>query len=108
MACVYEDVVSGEFVIGGVFLRLFIANPSWVLRQPRLFLCELLERTLEEMRVAKPNGDALETLSTALVALLQNNPSMTDQVVTTTLHPPGPVHQRQIAFRLPRRATSLR
>ncbi len=30
--------------IGGVFLRLFIANPGWVLRKPREFIVELLER----------------------------------------------------------------
>ena len=39
---VYSDV-AGELVVGGVFLRLFIANPGWVLRKPKEFLTELLE-----------------------------------------------------------------
>ena len=39
---VYTDV-AGELVVGGVFLRLFIANPGWVLRKPKEFLTELLE-----------------------------------------------------------------
>ena len=39
---VYSDV-AGEMVVGGVFLRLFIANPGWVLRKPKEFLTELLE-----------------------------------------------------------------
>ena len=29
--------------MAGVFLRLFIANPGWVLRKPKEFLTELLE-----------------------------------------------------------------
>lgn len=40
---VYSDV-QGELVIGGVFLRLFISNPGWVLRKPKEFLTELLEK----------------------------------------------------------------
>ena len=39
---VYNEV-AGELVVGGVFLRLFIANPGWVLRKPKEFLTELLE-----------------------------------------------------------------
>lgn len=30
--------------VGGVFLRLFIANPGWVLRKPKEFLTELLDK----------------------------------------------------------------
>lgn len=40
---VYSDV-EGELTIGGVFLRLFIANPGWVLRKPKEFLTELMEK----------------------------------------------------------------
>ena len=40
---VYTDV-QGEMTIGGVFLRLYIANPGWVLRKPKEFIIELLER----------------------------------------------------------------
>ena len=40
---VYSDI-QGEVVVGGVFLRLFIANPGWVLRKPKEFLTELLEK----------------------------------------------------------------
>ena len=32
-----EDV-SGEIVVSGVYLRLFIANPGWVLRKPKQFM----------------------------------------------------------------------
>ena len=65
-------------MVGGVFLRLFIANPSWGLRQPRQFATELIERTLTEMRSGN-NADMLQTLSTALVALLRHHPNTADQ-----------------------------
>lgn len=42
-AVVYSDV-QGELTVGGVFLRLFISNPGWVLRRPKEFLTELLEK----------------------------------------------------------------
>ena len=32
-----EDV-SGEIVVSGVYLRLFVANPGWVLRKPKQFM----------------------------------------------------------------------
>lgn len=79
--CVYEDVVTGELVVAGVFLRLFIANPCWVLRNPRNFMSELLDLTLNEMKSAKiDNEEKLETLTTALVGLLQNQPNLNDLV----------------------------
>lgn len=77
----YEDVVAGELVLSGVYLRLFIANPSWQLRQPKLFATELIERTLAEMRQSGGGGnEALETVSTALVALLRHHPAVADSL----------------------------
>ena len=35
---------AGEVTVAGVFLRLFIANPGWVLRKPKEFMTELLEK----------------------------------------------------------------
>lgn len=35
--------IAGEITVGGVFLRLYIANPGWVLRKPKEFITELLE-----------------------------------------------------------------
>jgi DnaJ family protein C protein 13 len=70
--------MSGELVVGGVFLRLFIANPAWTVRQPRQFVIELVERTLTEMR--SDGSETLETLTTALVALLRYHSNTADQV----------------------------
>jgi DnaJ family protein C protein 13 len=41
---VHGDAGAGELVVAGVFLRLFIASPGWVLRKPRDFMVELLEK----------------------------------------------------------------
>jgi len=51
---VYADI-EGEMVVGGVFLRLFVANPGWVLRRPKEFVTELLEKWSEIVSVANPN-----------------------------------------------------
>ena len=45
---VYANL-QNEVVVSGVFLRLFIANPAWVLRRPKEFLGELLNSCVEQM-----------------------------------------------------------
>lgn len=69
--------MSGELVVGGVFLRLFIANSSWQVRHPKQFATELLERLLDCM--AKPDPE-LEIVTKAFVALVVNHPTIADQV----------------------------
>ncbi|GFN83676.1 Dnaj homolog subfamily c member 13-like, partial [Plakobranchus ocellatus] len=79
----FEVVYSGsqgEVVVGGVFLRLFIANPAWVLRRPKEFLTELLEQWTKAAGSSQPNGDMLETLTTGTVCLFQAHSSLLDQV----------------------------
>lgn len=46
---------AGEMVVGGVFLRLFISNPAWVLRKPKEFLVELLEKWCTLTATNSPN-----------------------------------------------------
>jgi DnaJ family protein C protein 13 len=53
-AVVYANI-EGELIIGGVFLRLFIANPGWVLRKPKEFIVELLEKWSEVVSISNPN-----------------------------------------------------
>jgi DnaJ family protein C protein 13 len=60
-AVVYSDV-QGELIIGGVFLRLFIANPGWVLRRPKEFLTELLEKWSQLTSMTKPEVSWLHFL----------------------------------------------
>lgn len=74
--CAYAEVMSGELVVGGVFLRLFIANPSWQVRHPKQFATELMERVLDQM--TRPTLE-LETVTSAFVALVVNHPTIADQ-----------------------------
>ena len=53
-AVVFADA-AGEIVVGGVFLRLFIANPGWILRKPKEFLTELLEKWCAMTSTMSPN-----------------------------------------------------
>lgn len=46
---------QGELEVGGVFLRIFIAQPGWVLRKPRDFLVSLLETLTELLEKNNPN-----------------------------------------------------
>lgn len=48
-------ITPNEFVVGGVYLRIFIANPAWTLRKPREFLSELMDTCLTLMAKEKPN-----------------------------------------------------
>ncbi|XP_018613426.2 dnaJ homolog subfamily C member 13-like isoform X1 [Scleropages formosus] len=71
---------QGELVVGGVFLRIFIAQPGWVLRKPREFLVSLLETLTELMEKNNPNGETLETVTTAAVCLFGTQTQLADQV----------------------------
>uniref|UniRef100_A0A3Q3W297 J domain-containing protein n=1 Tax=Mola mola TaxID=94237 RepID=A0A3Q3W297_MOLML len=69
-----------ELEVGGVFLRIFIAQPGWVLRKPREFLVSLLETLTELLEKNNPNGEALETVTTAAVCLFSTQTQLADQV----------------------------
>uniref|UniRef100_A0A8C8CS59 J domain-containing protein n=1 Tax=Oncorhynchus tshawytscha TaxID=74940 RepID=A0A8C8CS59_ONCTS len=71
---------QGELAVGGVFLRIFIAQPGWVLRKPREFLVSLLETITELFETNNPNGEALETVTTAAVCLFSTQTQLCDQV----------------------------
>lgn len=69
-----------EIMVGGVYLRIFIANPSWSLRKPKEFLSELLETCLTQMSKEKPTVGLLKMATTALCALLQSQPMLLDLI----------------------------
>ncbi|RCN30254.1 hypothetical protein ANCCAN_23982 [Ancylostoma caninum] len=76
-SCAYADSVTGELVVGGVFVRLYVANPAWAVRHPRQFATELIEKVLELMH--KPSTD-LTLVTTAFIELLRNFPNTADQL----------------------------
>ncbi|XP_069504815.1 dnaJ homolog subfamily C member 13 isoform X2 [Ambystoma mexicanum] len=76
---VYSEGHS-ELSVGGVFLRIFISQPAWVLRKPREFLIALLEKFTELLEKNNPHGETLETVTTATVCLFSTQPQLADQV----------------------------
>ncbi|XP_050953803.1 dnaJ homolog subfamily C member 13 isoform X2 [Labeo rohita] len=71
---------QGELEVGGVFLRIFIAQPGWVLRKPREFLVSLMDTLTALLEKNNPNGEALETVTTAAVCLFSTQTQLADQV----------------------------
>ncbi|KAL7976783.1 hypothetical protein Chor_008732, partial [Crotalus horridus] len=78
-AVVYGEA-EGELSVGGVFLRIFIDQPAWVLRKPREFLIALLEKFTELLEKNNPHGETLETITTATICLFNAQPQLADQV----------------------------
>jgi hypothetical protein len=70
-------MLSGELIVGGVFIRLFNDNPSYTVRHPKQFATELMEKVLELMQ--NPN-DNLTPITQSFVSLIYNHPSTADQV----------------------------
>ncbi|XP_017781227.1 PREDICTED: dnaJ homolog subfamily C member 13 [Nicrophorus vespilloides] len=69
-----------EFVVAGVYVRIFISNPAWTLRKPKEFLSELMETCLTLMAKDKPNVDLLEMATKALCLLLQAQPALLELI----------------------------
>lgn len=69
-----------EFVIAGVYLRLFNQNPTWVLRKPRDFLTELMNTFQTLIKSPTIDESKLETVTIALKNLLSAQPSLLELV----------------------------
>ncbi|CAF0754857.1 unnamed protein product [Brachionus calyciflorus] len=78
---------EGEIVISGVYIRLFIANPGWVLRRPKEFLVDLFEAWSNTANRKEQDGDSLEQLTQALVQLFNVQPLMLDTIPTMGVLP---------------------
>eukprot|EP00794_Sanderia_malayensis_P017835 gene17835-19618_t len=75
----YDDV-EGELMVGGVFLRLFIAQPNWVLRKPKEFMVSIMDKFVNMTSKTVSSGDDLETVTQAIVCLFSAQPPLADQV----------------------------
>lgn len=67
-----------EIIVAGVYLRLFNQNPSWVLRKPKEFLTELMNRFQTLIKTPTFESSEMEVVSTALKNLLVAQPSLLD------------------------------
>ncbi len=77
--------LAGEPEVAGVYLRLFVANPGWVLRNPRDFLVGLFDRWTSAAAVTggfsrAGDSELLELVNQALCGLLRSQPSLLAQV----------------------------
>ena len=91
-----EDV-SGEVVVSGVYLRLFAANPGWVLRRPKQFMEDLLENMLvtsavyniehvithPQVLMSGSDAQKLTLVTDSLVRLLEVQAALLDQLPAT-------------------------
>jgi len=82
----YEGL-RGELYVGGVYVRLFLKNPKFAVRDPVRFAEALVERYLQELSVAaagvEGSAAALDhslLLSAAAVALLQGHGLLADHI----------------------------
>lgn len=76
-SCAYGDSISGELVVGGVFVRLFVENPGWSVRHPKQFATELIEKVLELMSRPTPE---IDMVTKAFVELVRHHPNTADQL----------------------------
>jgi len=76
----YTSSSLNEVVVAGVFIRLFIENPGWVLRKPREFLVELFDLWAENATKKSVEGDLLEQLTKALSILFHMQPLLLENV----------------------------
>ena len=67
--------------MSGVYLRLFVANPGWVLRKPKQFMEDLLENMLVLM--SGQDTQTLTLVTDSLVRLLEVQPALLDQLPAT-------------------------
>lgn len=71
---------EGELAVGGVFLRIFIAQPTWVLKKPREFLIALLEKLTELLEKNNPHVSHQQNMSEGFVNVLML--SLTDHALS--------------------------
>uniref|UniRef100_T1HV01 J domain-containing protein n=1 Tax=Rhodnius prolixus TaxID=13249 RepID=T1HV01_RHOPR len=67
-----------EIIVGGVYLRLYNANPSWSVRKPVLFLTDLLDTFLRLNN--KFQEELVDAVGTALINLISFNPKLAEQL----------------------------
>ena len=77
------DSLRSELFIGGVYVRLFLKNPSYPLRAPKDFLEGLLKTYLTDIAEASPpSHDRAIVLSAAAAELMRYHQGLANHAVT--------------------------
>ncbi|XP_078489054.1 dnaJ homolog subfamily C member 13 [Ciona intestinalis] len=77
---VYQGVDADELEVGGVYLRLFISQPGWVLRKPREFTVEIMNSFTKIISSTKLHGETLETVTQAVCCLFAMQPTLAEHI----------------------------
>ncbi|KAI3443850.1 hypothetical protein Pfo_000515 [Paulownia fortunei] len=80
-----QQEMRDEPQVGGIYVRLFLKDPKFPLRNPKRFLEGLLDQYLTSIAATHYDGQAVHTelpllLSAALVSLLRVYPALADHV----------------------------
>ncbi|KRY71181.1 DnaJ -like protein subfamily C member 13, partial [Trichinella pseudospiralis] len=78
-------MLPDECVVGGVSLRLFVANPTWELRNSKQFLIDLFAAFMLDVKNVHTGDDAVEHLKLlvkALTLLLHSHADLCDYVAS--------------------------
>lgn len=76
---VYERL-AGELHVGGVYVRFFLKNPEFAIRNPKRFVEGLMERYSAELGGSDPSAELSVLLSAAAVALLRGHSLLGEHV----------------------------
>nr|CAB3238835.1 dnaJ homolog subfamily C member 13 [Phallusia mammillata] len=71
---------STEIMVGGVFLRLFVAQPGWVLRNPKDFTVAIMDKFLALVSEERPNVENLETVTQSICCLFSSQPLLAEHI----------------------------
>ena len=79
-----QRIRQSELIVAGVYIRLLIANPGWVVRKPKEFLTELLSRwttyTKQPEQLLITHTDEFEMLTQCLIQLLHAQPTLCEHL----------------------------
>ncbi|UJR33077.1 hypothetical protein I4U23_020536 [Adineta vaga] len=79
-----QRIQQNELVVAGVYIRLLIANPGWIVRRPKEFLTELLSRwtthSKQPEQLLISHTDEFEMLTQCLIQLLHAQPTLCEHL----------------------------
>lgn len=74
--------LENEVLVDGIYLRLFLENPGFHIRNPQKFSESLLKRYIETSNDTATASTMLETLCTSVIILMSNYPQLSDYAVS--------------------------
>ncbi|OAF70112.1 DnaJ subfamily C member 13 [Intoshia linei] len=76
----FYNLADGEIIVSSVYLRIYILNPGWVLRNPRQFITELLNTWCTLSERESFNTDVYEMVAQGITAFMTQQMAILDQI----------------------------